>query len=105
MSTSRRGQLANARKAKLAQNPAECFHNVHIPDPRDNVANLTEMANFIKDNGTEDLKVCFDTMCALYRGVRRCSTVAPALHHCIIGCLAKVTVAGYCLTPLTISDY
>ena len=70
MCSTRRGQLANARKAQLSQIPAECFSDVQMPDPRDNVANLTAMANFIKENGKEDFKVYSDTMCALYRGVR-----------------------------------
>lgn len=69
MCSTRRGQLANARKTKLTQIPVECFSDVQMPDPRENVANLTEMANFIKENGTEDFKVYSDTMCAIYRGV------------------------------------
>ncbi len=69
MCSTRRGQLANGRKTKLTQIPAECFSDVQMPDPRENVANLTEMANFIKENGTEDFKVYSDTMCAIYRGV------------------------------------
>ena len=69
MCSTRRGQLANARKVQLTQVPAECFSDVQMPDPRDNVANLTAMANFIKENGKEDFKVYSDTMCALYRGV------------------------------------
>ncbi len=69
MCSTRRGQLANARKTKLTQIPVECFSDVQMPDPRENVANLTEMANFIKENGAEDFKVYSDTMCAIYRGV------------------------------------
>ena len=69
MCSTRRGQLANARKVQLTQVPAECFSDVQMPDPRDNVANLTAMANFINENGKEDFKVYSDTMCALYRGV------------------------------------
>ncbi|DBA98829.1 hypothetical protein WJX77_006737 [Trebouxia sp. C0004] len=69
MCLTRRGQLANARKTKLTQIPVECFSDVHMPDPRENVTNLTEMANFIKENGTEDFKVYSDTMCAIYRGI------------------------------------
>lgn len=69
MCSTRRGQLANARKTKLTQIPVESFSDVQMPDPRENVANLTEMANFIKENGTEDFKVYSDTMCAIYRGV------------------------------------
>ena len=69
MCSTRRGQLANARKTKLTQIPVECFSDVQMPNPRENVANLTEMANFIKENGTEDFKVYSDTMCAIYRGV------------------------------------
>ncbi len=69
MCSTRRGQLANARKTKLTQIPVECFSDIQMPDPRENVANLTEMANFIKENGTEDFKVYSDTMCAIYRGV------------------------------------
>lgn len=37
---------------------------------RDNVTNLMDMAQFLKQNGTEDFKVYSDTMCAIYRGVR-----------------------------------
>ena len=81
MCSTRRGQLANARKTKLTQIPVECFSDVQMPDPRENVANLTEMANFIKENGTEDFKVYSDTMCAIYRGVSSlsCWLWAPQL--------------------------
>lgn len=75
MCYTRRGQLAAARKNKLTQIPVECFSDVQMPDPRQNVANLTEMANFIRENGTEDFKVYSDTMCAIYRGVSSLAAV------------------------------
>ncbi len=88
MCSTRRGQLANARKTKLTQIPVECFSDVQMPDPRENVANLTEMANFIKENGTEDFKVYSDTMCAIYRGVS-CPSV--------LGTPAQLSVLQWCV--------
>lgn len=69
MCTTRRGQLANERKSKLTAIPAECFSDVQMPNASDNVTNLMDMAQFIKQNGMEDFKVYSDTMCAIYRGV------------------------------------
>ena len=82
MCSTRRGQLANARKAKLNQVPAEYFSDVQMPDPWGNHANLMEMASFIKENGDEDFKVYSDTMCAIYRGVSQYSSAASLLAVC-----------------------
>ena len=76
MCTTRRGQLANERKSKLTAIPAECFSDVQMPNARDNVTNLMDMAEFIKKNGTEDFKIYSDTMCAIYRGVRHLSCLS-----------------------------
>ena len=45
---------------------------------RENVTNLMCMAQFLKQNGTEDFKVYSDTMCAIYRGVRARSDAVDA---------------------------
>ena len=51
---------------------------------RENVTNLMDMAQFLKQNGTEDFKVYSDTMCAIYRGVRA-QNYCCCPHLCIFG--------------------
>lgn len=48
-----------------------------------------DMAQFLKQNGTEDFKVYSDTMCAIYRGVR--------LQNCFCsGCLCLWALCLHC---------
>ena len=68
----RRGQLANGRKALLAQVPSQHFSDLNIPEPADNVTKLFEMANYLRDNGTEDHRIYHCTQCAAIRGVCNC---------------------------------
>lgn len=69
MCISRRGQLANCRKAKLSQIPAECFSDIRMPHPAENVVKLHSLGAFVRDNGSEDFRVWSATLCACLRGV------------------------------------
>ena len=69
MCVSRRGQLANCRKAKLSQIPAECFSDIRMPHPAQNVIELHTLGAFVRKNGSEDFRVQSATLCACLRGV------------------------------------
>ncbi len=69
MCITRRGQLANCRKAKLSQMPAECFSDIRMPHPLENVVKLHSIGAFVRENGSEDFRVWSATLCACLRGV------------------------------------
>lgn len=71
MCVMKRGQLANARKATALGFPAECFSDMHMPLPTDNVVRLHSIASWMRANGSEDFKAWSATLCGVLRGVRR----------------------------------
>ena len=75
----RRGQLANERKAQVLGFPAECFTDTKMPFPTDNMIQLHQIANLLRDNGSEDFRVWGATLCACMRGVR-----LQAVYLCIL---------------------
>lgn len=81
MCVSRRGQLANCRKAKLGQIPAECFSDIRMPHPAQNVIELHTLGAFVRKNGSEDFRVWSATLCACLRGVLTGRQHAMALVH------------------------
>lgn len=75
MCITRRAQLANCRRAKLNQIPAECFSDIRMPHPVENVVKLQNLGAFVRKNGSEDFRVWSATMCACLRGVSHSSIV------------------------------
>ncbi|KAL0038464.1 hypothetical protein WJX77_007311 [Trebouxia sp. C0004] len=81
MCITRRAQLVNCRKAKLSQIPAECFSDIRMPHPAENVVKLQSIGAFVRANGSEDFRVWSATMCACLRGVLTGRQHAMALVH------------------------
>ncbi|KAL0021049.1 hypothetical protein WJX79_001918 [Trebouxia sp. C0005] len=81
MCITRRAQLANCRRAKLNQIPAECFSDIRMPHPVENVVKLQNLGAFVRKNGSEDFRVWSATMCACLRGVLTGRQHAMALVH------------------------
>lgn len=69
MCITRRGQLANCRKTNLSQIPAECFSDIQMPHPAENVVKLHSLGAFVRQNGSEDFRVWSATLCVCLRGV------------------------------------
>ncbi|KAL0052652.1 hypothetical protein WJX82_005331 [Trebouxia sp. C0006] len=99
MCITRRGQLANCRKAKLSQIPAECFSDIHMPHPAENVVKLHSLGAFVRENGSEDFKVWSATLCACLRGV-----LTGRQHAMALGPVALPHRIAFCWLPAVTAD-